>query len=84
MFYLLQDRPIPVELKALVMSGKNETEIRREIEKNDSLLQQLMKPSTYFFYKLFSVPRNQHINIAINVILIITLTAVMTSLGKQF
>ena len=79
---VFQDRPIPEGLKRLFLSGKNESEIRKEIEGNSTLLQELMTPSTYFFYTLFSIPRNRNISSAISVIMIITLAVVMTSLGK--
>ena len=70
-------------MKALFLSGKNGTEIRREIEGNTTLLKLIMTPSTYYFYVLFSDPTNKVINTAISIVIIVSLTAVMTSLGKQ-
>ena len=79
----IQDRPVPTELKVILLSGKNATEIREEIQGNDELMQELMTPSTYFFYKLFTDQKNKDMNVAISVMITVGLIAAMTSLGKH-
>ncbi|CAK8673435.1 unnamed protein product [Clavelina lepadiformis] len=81
MLDMLQDRPVPMELKLLIISGKNESVIREEVEANDELLQQMMSPSTYFFFNLFKVQRNRTINVVISVVVVVVLTFIMVSLG---
>ena len=71
-----------MELKLLIISGKNESVIREEVEANDELLQQMMSPSTYFFFNLFKVQRNRTINVVISVVVVVVLTFIMVSLGK--
>lgn len=66
----------------LMVSGKNATEMEKELKNDTELLSEIMSPSMYFFYTLFEVQRNRDINTAISIILICVLTFIMTSLGK--
>jgi len=73
---------VPQKLKVIMFSGKNATEIKAQIENDTELLQEIMNPSTYFFYTLFQDETNQNINAALSIVVIIVLVFVMTSLGN--
>ena len=73
---------MPDELKRILISGKNESEMRKAIMNDTDLLQEMMSPSMFYFYSLFQIQRNRDINTALSIILIVILTCVMTSLGK--
>ena len=64
------------------MSGKNASEMEKEIKNDTELLSEIMSPSMFFFYTLFQVQRNKDINTAISIILICVLTLIMISLGE--
>jgi len=72
---------VPEKLKMILISGKNETEMKKTILNDTELMQQMMSPSMYFFYTLFQVQRNKDINVALSVVLMVVLTCVMMSLG---
>lgn len=78
---ILEDRAPPMVLKEMLYEGLNHTEIIHETLGNETLVEDIMSESMFYFYNLFKVQKNVIMNMALSATTIVALVCVMTSLG---
>ncbi|XP_039267149.2 uncharacterized protein LOC120342401 [Styela clava] len=78
---ILETRLPPQELKDILLDADNASHVMIQVMSNETLLQEMMSESMYYFYTLFKVPRNVALNMALSGTTIVALCSVMTSLG---